>query len=95
MPFFLSAATISGGTDASVQVAILGRVGLDRDALLGDLDGMLAKVGLLGLFDCLQLDAVLIDHAFVMVGGEGRHALRQEIVVGVARTNFDHIALGS
>ena len=79
--------------DAAVQMAVFGGVGLDRDALLGELGRLFAELSLAGNFDLLQLDLVLIDHPFVMVAGLGREALRNEIVVGVAFLHLDDLAL--
>ena len=84
---------MSAGADAAVEVAVFGGVGLDRDALLGELGGLLPQLGLAGQFDLLQLDLVLIDHPLVVVGGDGRQAMRNEIVVGVAGPHFDDLAL--
>ena len=69
-----------GRPDAAVQVAVFGGVGLDRDALLGDLGRLLPQVGLVGLLDRLQLRPVLVDHPLVMVAGHRRQAVRDEIV---------------
>ena len=79
--------------DAAVEVTVFGRVGLDRDAMLRDFDSLLAKVGLVGLLDGLQLRAVLFDHPLVMVRGNGRQAVRNEIVQGVAGLHLNDVAL--
>ena len=41
----------------------------------------------------LQLGAMLIHHPLVMVRGKGRHAVGQQVVVGVAGSHFDDVAL--
>ena len=93
MSVFLESGHDIGGADAAVEVPVFGGVGLDRDALLGELGGLLAEFGLTGQFDLLQLHLVLVDHPLVMVAGLGREALWDEVVVGVAGLHFDDLAL--
>ena len=56
-------------------MAVFGGVGFDRDALLGELGGLLAQLGLARQLDLLQLDLVLVDHPLVMVAGDASPGL--------------------
>ena len=82
-------------SDAAIQVAFVIRVGFDRHALPGDGIGHGSQTGQPSLFDGFQLRSVLFDHSLVMVGGDGRQSLGQQIVVGVTRPDFDHVTLAA
>ena len=87
------ALTMSCGADRAVEVAFVVGVGLDRHALAAQLVGLDAETGQAGLFDLLELGAMLVDHPLVVVGGIGRQALRQQVVQGVAGLDRHHVAL--
>jgi hypothetical protein len=81
------------GGHAAVEVAFLVGVGFDRDALLGDGIGDLPQRGQAGLLDFQQAGAVLLDHPLVVVVGNGRQTLRQQVIEGVAALDGDDIPL--
>ncbi len=45
------------------------------------------------LLDLQESGTVLFDHPLVMVRGESRHAVGQQVVVGIAGSHFNDFAL--
>ena len=45
--------------------------------------------------DCAKFLTVLLDHPHVVVGGDGRQSLRQQVIDGVASFDFHDVALFS
>ena len=83
----------SDGADRAVEMAFVVGVGLDRDALPGQVGGQGLQAGQAGLLDGRQLGPVLLDHPLVVVGGDRGQPLREQVVHGVAGLHFDHVAL--
>lgn len=80
-------------TDTTVQVAFVVGVGFDRDRLLRDFVGESLQAAQALLFDFFQLGLMLVDHAFVVIIGDDRKALGEQVVVRKPRLDFDHVAL--
>ena len=67
-------------------------VGFDRERALGELSSQVLEVEpprFLQLFESL---AVLLDHPKVVLRGEGRQALRNQIVASETRPDLDEVA---
>ena len=82
-------------TDTTVQVAFVVGVGFDSDRLLSDFVGESLQAAQALLFDLFQLGLMLVDHAFVVIIGDDRKALGEQVVVRKPRLDFDHVALAT
>ena len=68
-------------------------IGLDRHARADQFGEQRSETGEPLAGDFLELRAMLLHHPLVVVGGERREALGQQVVVGVAPLHLDHLAL--
>ena len=68
-------------------------VGLDRDARPNEFSQHAAQAGQPFAGNLVELGAMLLHHPLVVLGGDGRQPLRDEVVVGEAPLHLDHFAL--
>jgi hypothetical protein len=68
-------------------------IGLDRDRLFAELLGHLPQTRQPLVLNGLQTGAVLFDHSLVVLGGDSRQSLRQQIVHRIAAANGYYFTL--
>ena len=94
---FLSLESVNdfGSPDASVEVAFIIGVGLDRNALPSDQISLLLDTGQASLFDFFELGSMLVHHSLVVIRRDSSQSLREQVVVCKTWLHLHDVPLAS